>query len=128
MQKQSKKVRALKCEIKPISVSFNSPRRKKRQYSHSGVAVVVVVSAVGDFSLYCPTRPAATSGDNVSGRGVESHPSSGLMKPVQSESRFHTASGGRCFDALHHARALLSRWFWWWWRTNVEISLFSFPQ
>ena len=88
MQKQSIKSRALKCENKPISVSFTSPRRKKRQYSRvewsdedpanqeaaciccrfsiTSLTSDVVVVLVFDC---CPTRPAATSGGNVSGRG-----------------------------------------------------------
>ena len=128
MQKQSKKVRAPKCENKPISVSFNSPRRKKRQYSRvewpwSSLWMPLVTSSCIAPPVQLPLQVTPFRGE-----ALKSHASSGLMKSVQSESRFHTASGGHCFDALHHARALLSRWFWWWWRTHVKISLFSFPQ
>ena len=128
MQKQSKKVRAPKCENKPISVSFNSPRRKKRQYSRvewpwSSLCLPLVTS-----SCIAPPVQLPLQLTTFRGEALKSHASSGLMKSVQSESRFHTASGGRCFDAFFHARALLSRRFWWWWRNNVEVSFFSFPQ
>ena len=103
MQKQSIKSRALKCEIKSISVSFNSPRRKKRWYSRRGVAVVSVCWCL----LHWIAPPVQLSLQVTTFRGEALRITRRVVRCVssQSGSRLYTPS---VVGHLPHVRGLVS--------------------